>query len=53
MLYLMTPTFTLPHIVVAVLTKMSNGILYIEQDGSILNGDQAIKEAQAWEDLDI
>lgn len=40
------------YIVVAVLTKMSNGILYIEQDGSILNGDQAIKEAKAWDNLD-
>jgi hypothetical protein len=30
---------------------MSNGILYIEQDGSILSGDQAIKEAKAWDNL--
>lgn len=39
------------YIVVAVLTKMSKGILYIEQDGSILSGDQAIKEAKAWDDV--
>lgn len=37
------------YIVVAVLTKLSNAILYIEQDGSILSGDEAIKNAKAWD----
>lgn len=39
------------YIVIAVLTKMSNGILYVEQDGVILRGDEAIKNAKAWDNL--
>lgn len=39
------------YIVVAVLTKMSNGILYIEQDGVILKGDEAIKNAKGWDNI--
>lgn len=39
------------YIVVAVLTKMSDGVLYIEQDGVILRGDEAIKNAKAWDNV--
>ncbi|MFY9224769.1 MAG: hypothetical protein WAQ98_19010 [Blastocatellia bacterium] len=39
------------YIVIAVLTKMSNGILYVEQDGVILRGDEAIKNAKAWDNV--